>query len=349
MFMERMGNLERPEGKKQLERQSPLNSAAKIKTPLMVMQGANDPRVNRAESEQIVAALNDRGFPVEYLLAPDEGHGFARPVNNMAGFAAAEKFLAQHLGGRYQDNMPRDVAERLRVLTVDPKTVKRTNTITMAPPPKPIGSLRAGTTSYRATLQMNGSTINLSSTSDVKEQDDSWLVTETMRTPIGDVTDTAVLDKTSLVLRKRTLLQGPATMEYEVKNGKAAGEMTLMGAQSHPIATDVYGDLYADGPGAALAIALLPLADGYTTSFRNFDPQTQKVRTMQLVVGGTESITVPAGTFDAFKVDITSSAGPTVTEWVAKDSKTVLKVVATLPNLNGAVLTKELKATDGRD
>ena len=59
--------------------------------------------MKKAESDQIVIALRDRGFPVEYLVAPDEGHGFARPVNNMAMFAAAEKFLAKHLGGRFQE------------------------------------------------------------------------------------------------------------------------------------------------------------------------------------------------------------------------------------------------------
>ena len=78
---------------KWLEERSPLNSADKIKTPLMVAQGANDPRVNRREAEQIVIALRDRGFPVEYLLAPDEGHGFARPVNNIAMFMAWRSFL----------------------------------------------------------------------------------------------------------------------------------------------------------------------------------------------------------------------------------------------------------------
>ena len=71
--------------------ESPLNSADKIKTPLLVAQGANDPRVNRREAEQIVVALRDRGFPVEYLLAPDEGHGFARPVNNLALFMESER------------------------------------------------------------------------------------------------------------------------------------------------------------------------------------------------------------------------------------------------------------------
>lgn len=124
IFHVRMGDPTNPEGKAQLERQSPLNSANKIKAALMVVQGANDPRVNKAESDQIVIALRDRGFPVEYLVAPDEGHGFARPVNNMAMFSAAEKFLAKHLGGRFQESMKPEEAKRLGEITVDVKTVK---------------------------------------------------------------------------------------------------------------------------------------------------------------------------------------------------------------------------------
>jgi dipeptidyl aminopeptidase/acylaminoacyl peptidase len=124
IFIERMGDPGKPEGKAQLERQSPLNSAARIKAPLLVVQGKNDPRVNKAESDQIVVALRDRGFPVEYLVAPDEGHGFARPINNQAMFASAEKFLAKHLGGRYQEDMTPEVATRLQEITVDVKTVE---------------------------------------------------------------------------------------------------------------------------------------------------------------------------------------------------------------------------------
>jgi dipeptidyl aminopeptidase/acylaminoacyl peptidase len=124
MFKERMGDLSTPEGRAQLERQSPLNSAHKIKAPLLVIQGANDPRVKKAESDQIVVALRERGFPVEYIVAPDEGHGFAKPVNNMATFAAAEKFLAKHLGGRSQESLTPEVAARLREITVDVKTVE---------------------------------------------------------------------------------------------------------------------------------------------------------------------------------------------------------------------------------
>jgi dipeptidyl aminopeptidase/acylaminoacyl peptidase len=79
---------------------SPLFKADQIERPLLIAQGANDPRVKQAESEQIVKALRDRGKPVEYLLFEDEGHGFARPENRLKFYAAAEKFLASYLGGR---------------------------------------------------------------------------------------------------------------------------------------------------------------------------------------------------------------------------------------------------------
>ncbi len=124
VFHTRMGDPGTPEGRAQLERQSPLHHVAAIRTPLEIVQGANDPRVKRSESDQIVVALRERGFPVEYLVAPDEGHGFSRPVNNMAAFASAERFLAKHLGGRFQADMTPEVAQRLREITVDPATVK---------------------------------------------------------------------------------------------------------------------------------------------------------------------------------------------------------------------------------
>lgn len=123
VFYLRMGDPSTPEGEADLKAMSPLFSAAKIKSPLLVVQGANDPRVKQHESDQIVVALRDRGFDVEYIVAPDEGHGFARPVNNMAMLAAAEKFLSKHLGGRFQESMKPEVATRLAEITVDPKTV----------------------------------------------------------------------------------------------------------------------------------------------------------------------------------------------------------------------------------
>ena len=82
---------------------SPLSAASSIRIPLLIAQGANDPRVKQAESEQIVAALKDAGIDYEYMLFPDEGHGFAKPENRLRFYAAAEKFLARHLGGRAED------------------------------------------------------------------------------------------------------------------------------------------------------------------------------------------------------------------------------------------------------
>ncbi|HTR50088.1 MAG TPA: S9 family peptidase [Kofleriaceae bacterium] len=100
-FKKRIGDWETPEGKTLLEQASPLTHAADIKRPLLIGQGANDPRVKQAEAEQIVAAMKSHGLPVSYIVFPDEGHGFARPENNIAFFGAAEAFLSAHLGGFY--------------------------------------------------------------------------------------------------------------------------------------------------------------------------------------------------------------------------------------------------------
>jgi dipeptidyl aminopeptidase/acylaminoacyl peptidase len=94
-FHKRMGETEAV-----LKEQSPLYKADQIKVPLLIGQGANDPRVNKAESDQIVAAMRKNNKPVEYYVFPDEGHGFARPANRMAFNAVSEEFLAKYLGGR---------------------------------------------------------------------------------------------------------------------------------------------------------------------------------------------------------------------------------------------------------
>lgn len=96
-FKKRMGDSEEV-----LKAQSPLFKADQIKAPLLIGQGKNDPRVNKAESDQIVAAMRKNAKPVEYYVFPDEGHGFARPVNRMAFDAASEEFLAKYLGGRFE-------------------------------------------------------------------------------------------------------------------------------------------------------------------------------------------------------------------------------------------------------
>jgi dipeptidyl aminopeptidase/acylaminoacyl peptidase len=98
----RVGDIETEEGRAALNKRSPLNYADKIKRPLLIGQGQNDPRVKRKEADQIVKAMTDKNIPVTYVLYPDEGHGFHRPENNKSFNAVMEAFLAEELGGRFE-------------------------------------------------------------------------------------------------------------------------------------------------------------------------------------------------------------------------------------------------------
>jgi dipeptidyl aminopeptidase/acylaminoacyl peptidase len=344
-FAMRMGDVKTPEGKALLAAASPLNSADKIRTPLLVIQGANDPRVNRREAEQIVIALRDRGFPVEYLLADDEGHGFARPVNNLAMFMASEKFLAKHLGGRYQEGGGPDETKRLAELTVDPKsvTVAKLMDAKSVGLPKPATDLQPGTHHYDVTIAVGGQQVKMKVAETIKDSGETWTALQEMDTPQGAVTDETTLAKQSLELKKRLVKQGPMVIDLSFADDKATGKMSMNG-QDKPIAADLGGPLFADAAGGDEVIACLPLAEGYSTSFRNFDVQTQKPKLLQANVAATEKITVPAGTFDAYRVDVTSADGGSdkKTVWIEKSSHKVVKVSAVVAAMGGATITEEL-------
>jgi hypothetical protein len=310
----------------------------------MAVQGANDPRVNRREAEQIVVALRDRGFPVEYILAPDEGHGFQRPVNSMAMFMAAEKFLATYLDGRYQDRGTPEVEARLKEITVDPKTVKISKPVDAAAvgAPKPVADLAAGVDRYDVKLSVGGQEMALKLSTAVTEENDRWVATETLDTPMGQMTDVSTIEKGSLLLRKRSVKQGPTSVNVEFSGNQATGTMSMNG-QDRPISADTGGPLFADAGATAYSIACLPLADGYAISFRNFDLQKQKVKLMQLSVAGSESVTVPAGTFNAFRVEVVSDDGSDKsTFWIAKDSRKAVKISSIISSMGGATLVAEL-------
>ncbi len=213
MFHKRMGDPNTPEGKAQLDRQSPLNHVAKIKTPLMVVQGANDPRVKKAESDQIVIALRERNYPVQYLLADDEGHGFQRPVNNMAMFAAAEKFLAKHIGGRFQESMPTDVAARLGQLNIDPKTV------TMEKKPDTSGPTAALGGKWTMVVDAPGQSVELA----LELKQDATGFSGTSSSMIGNgVIDSGKVSGKSITAKLRSDVQGQP-MEFVI-DGMVDGE-----------------------------------------------------------------------------------------------------------------------------
>ena len=345
VFHERMGNPNTAEGKQQLERQSPLNSAARIKTPLMVVQGANDPRVKKAESEQIVIALRDRHFPVEYICAPDEGHGFARPVNNMAMMAASETFFAKYLKGRYQEGGEADVMKRLPEITVDPKTVVLAKKVEVtAASPKPVSEFTAGSTTWLGALAMGGQSIPVTMTNTIRAEAGMWIVEGTAKVGPTEFSDACTYAKGSLIPLKRAVKQGPVTIDLAFEGGKATGTMAMGGA-AKPVSAELGGDLFADGSGAFESIACLPLAEGFSTTYRNFDVQKQKVSLKQAKVVGSEEVKVAAGTFQTWKVETGSAEGDPggSTAWIDKASRKLVRVVAILPSAGGAVMTTELQ------
>ena len=262
----------------------------------------------------------------------------------MAMFASAEKFLAKYLGGRYQESMTPEVSQRLGEINVDVKTVTMPKMITaQSDLPKPAVDLRPGTFNYKASIAIQGQEIPLTLKTDIKEENGAWTVNETAQTPQGEIVDVSTIEKGSLLLKRRWIKQGPMTIEMDVAPNQLTGKTTMNG-QVTPLAVDPGGALFADGAGAFEVIASLPLAAGYSLSFRNFDVQKAKPSIKQLKVLGTESVTVPAGTFDAYKVEILAADNDAdkQTVWIDKDSRKVLKISAVIPSLNGAILTSEL-------
>jgi hypothetical protein len=203
---------------------------------------------------------------------------------------------------------------------------------------------RAGKASYQGKIEAGGQSIPISTTQTIEEQGGNWVVIGTAKMPMGDAVDITTLGKATLVPRKRVLTQGPAAIEPTFADGKATGTVAMAG-EPKPVSVELGGEMFADGVGAHEAIASLPLAEGFTTTYRNFDVRQQKVMLKQAKVAGVESVTVPAGTLQAWKVEIASAEGEPgqTTIWVAKNTRKVVKISATLPQMGGAVLTSELQ------
>jgi len=208
--------------------------------------------------------------------------------------------------------------------------------------PKPAVSLKAGTFHYTAKLEMNGQEMSLKAATTIKDDGSAWTATDVMETPQGNATETTTIEKGSLTLLKRTLQQGTITISLDYAGNKATGVANING-QEHPIAVDLGGSLFGEGAGAEQVIACLPLAAGYAVKVRNFDIQTQTVKMRQIAVTTVEKVTVPAGTFEAFRVDETSSDGDPdrKTIWIATGSRKVVKISVLLGSMGGAVMTQE--------
>jgi hypothetical protein len=356
IFNERVGDPNKPEDVERLTRQSPLFSAKNIKAPLLVVQGANDPRVKKAESDQIVIALRDLGRDVGYIVAPDEGHGFAGRENRTAMAVAAEKFLADHLGGRYQETVPSAIQKRLDEITVDVKTVK------MAEAPKGVEDaetaplpavnttlIRPMSLTYKAVVAAPGQTVNLDLSRTVSKAVLAgvpvWRIATTHQSPMGAATDTFDLDTSSMLPIRWSVQQGQATVLLNYGKDAVKGAVK-MGANEQPIDVALKAPAFGDGPALEVLLGGLPLAPGYQTTLRVFDFQAQKARAMSIAVTGRETITVPAGVFECLKVEVTALDEGKVTERIymnEKDPRCMVRGVFEMPaQAGGGTLTADL-------
>jgi len=353
VFYRRVGNPEDPKDRERLIAQSPLFSAKKIKAPLLVIQGANDPRVKKRESDQIVVALRDLGRPVEYLVAPDEGHGYAREENRLAMIVAIERFLAKHLHGRVQEDVRPEIATRLEEITVDvsqvtlPKKPSGADAAMTAAPPVPRKDMLAPMNLvYETTVRMpGGQSMKVEAKRQVAEAKGpegkpAWRVTTNAQTPMGEAQDTWILDAETLLPIHRSVKQGPVTIELDFTPEKVAGKIaTPQGEVPVDAALDapVVGDEAALG---ALLVAL-PWQAGYETTVRTFDIQRQKVRPWKLAVVGEETVTVPAGEFACWKVSLTplDDEGGGGFLWIAKEKPLVVLTGIKVPTPMGALDT----------
>ncbi|WP_412069514.1 alpha/beta fold hydrolase [Rubrivirga sp. IMCC43871] len=327
MFYERMGDPNTPEGEAQLRAQSPLNSADQITAPLLIIQGANDPRVKQAESDQIVIALRERGYPVQYVVAQDEGHGFRGATNRLASNAATEIFLAEHLGGRAQTEMSDEVSARLAELTVDPATV------TLAEAPEAAGAgtfdgaaLAPFTASFDGTIEAMGQTFELAISRTVSSVGDTFVIVDAAESPMGAAVDSTVVASADLRPLSRRVTQGPVTVAFDYAPERVTGEIVAQG-QTIPVDAALDAPLAVEGSSLYVGLGTLPLAEGYRAQFAGFDSQTQKPVTYTIEVTGTDSVEVPAGSFETFVVALTQgdgTGGGNGTLWVSQDAPGLL-------------------------
>ncbi|NEZ04347.1 alpha/beta fold hydrolase [Wenzhouxiangella sp. XN201] len=356
IFDLRMGDASTEEGREQLERQSPLNHVDKIAAPLLVIQGANDPRVKQAEADQIVVAMREAGLPVEYIVAPDEGHGFRGRTNRLAMMARIEDFLATHLGGREQESREDEVATRLAEITVDvdsvelPEQADELDAARTLPLPTPDpDAIALGTLEYVTELNVQGNAIRMETTRTLaKAEQEAGPVIEIVSnatSPMGEASDRMVIDARTLRPISRTLSQGPATIEVEYSDREVTGRISA--GQEIPINIELDAPVYGSDSALEAAIMGLPLEAGYRTPIRVAEVgMQQRVRYFVLEVTGRETVEVPAGEYEAWKVSLEAldGEGGDMTLWVTTETpRKVLRVQGELPaQMGGGEYNTEL-------
>ncbi|MBU2445004.1 MAG: alpha/beta fold hydrolase [Bacteroidetes bacterium] len=352
IFDVRVGDQNDPEDAKMLAEQSPLNYASNIKAPLFVVQGANDPRVKKAEADQIVIALRDLGRNVEYMLAPDEGHGFAGQENRLAMYTAMEQFFAKHLSGREQKEVRDAIQKKLDAITID------INSVTM--PVREVtdetvklltsfdgAKVSASNRNYAMKIEVMGQKLNIDLNQTVSKAaldgKEVWRIIDVATGMMGG-SDTLDVDMNTLLPIRRMAAQGLGTVMMNFTKDGVEG-MMKSGPQEFPINAKFDSPVLIDGSGTLIALSTLPLKEGYSAAYNTFDMRGGKAKKMIAKVAGTEKVKLEAGEFNTFKVEIISDEDGEIgsTLWYNKDGMYLVKSETKLPaQMGGGTIVMEL-------
>ncbi len=282
----------------------------------------------------------------------------------MALAVAMERFLAVHLGGYVQESVPAAVQERLDAITVDVDTVQLPGreeealrqAAATGPLPEADGSrIKPTNLEYKGQMAVGPQTIDytISRAIDAGEVEGRacWTIVDTSQTPMGTQTDTYTVDAGTLAPVKREVSAGAGTITLNYSAASIRGSMGQAG-QSLDIDQPLEAPVMADGPGLEVALAALPLAEGYSTTLRYFEPMTQRVRLVQLTVSGTATAEVAGGSFSTLVVEVAAldddAAGSGTVHVMAEAPHHVVRSEYKLPAMmGGGTRTAELASWGG--
>lgn len=322
-----------------MKRRSPLFHVDRIEDPLMIVQGANDPRVTKRESDQMALALRDRGIDVQYLVAENEGHGFANADNRMALYRAMEEFFGECLEGRVQEEVPAAIEEQIAKLSVDVDTLTLEAEVSyrevgVADPLLDPSWIHEDSQQVRLTLVQGGQEREIgSSTQSVAftEVDGRPAIrkVDTVESPmIGSTADTALVDRETLAPLSLRSHNPNRTAALEFDGARLSGSVQPASGEARmidetfdatPFLTETVG----------LAVRALRLEEGLAVELPVYLTDQGTTGTAKVVVTGVESVEVEGRPVEAWVVQSTI-AGQEITTWLARDDHRQLKSLVTI-------------------
>jgi hypothetical protein len=269
-----------------------------------------------------------------------------------------EKFLAKPLGGRFQEERSPELTAKLAQLTVDVSTVTLPDTtlaayaLTAPLPKRSPEALHASELQYTSNIEARGQKFQMEVARKVDEAQLEgarvWRIISATQSPMGAAADTFYLDRQTLLPMRRSVTQGPAVINVQYLPDAVKGSMK-MGAQDMPIEVKLVAPIWGDGAALEVTLAALPLAENYETTVRVFDLLSRKIRPMSLKVVGTETIAVPAGSFETYKIEMKpldgEAGGGGIMNFAMGNNRCVVRSQANLPAMmgGGTVMTELVK------